>query len=63
MINYKIILYTSKTLKLCMHPVVLRVTHDRQRKYYVIKNDAGQNLILPVNQRNGWLKIAGMTKR
>ena len=44
MINYKIILYTSKTLKLCMHPVVLRVTHDRQRKYYVIKNDAGQNL-------------------
>jgi integrase/recombinase XerD len=44
MINYKIILYTSKTLKMCMHPVVLRVTHDRQRKYYVIKNDAGQNL-------------------
>jgi integrase/recombinase XerD len=44
MAKYKIILFTSKTLKADTHPVVLRITHDRQRKYYVIKNDNGQNL-------------------
>ena len=32
----KIILYTSKTLKDGSHPVVLRITYDRKRKYYTL---------------------------
>ncbi|MCG8321552.1 MAG: Arm DNA-binding domain-containing protein [Cytophagales bacterium] len=32
----KIVLYTSKTLKDGSHPVVLRITYDRKRKYYTL---------------------------
>lgn len=34
----KVILYTSKNLKDDKHPVVLRVTHKQERKYYTIGN-------------------------
>lgn len=36
MADCKIILYTSKTLKNAKHPIVLRVTHQRKRKYYTL---------------------------
>ena len=36
MANIKILLYTSKKLNDDKHPVVLKLTHERKRKYYTI---------------------------
>lgn len=44
MATFKIILYTSKKLKSENHPVVLRITDERRRKYYVVKSTSGRKL-------------------
>jgi integrase/recombinase XerD len=46
MANVKIILYTSKKLKEDKHPIVLRVTHERKRRYFTLgENNKGYSCL------------------